>query len=58
MASNANVTNCYYLSGIGVNQGVGAIDSGGDLALQNSRAIATNVNLNSYEEFLTWIENQ
>ena len=58
MAEDANVTNCYYLSSIGINQGVGTISGSGDLALQNSRATSTNVNLTTFEEFLTWIENQ
>ena len=59
MAADAIVTNCYYLSSIGVARGIGTMrGSGGDLDAQNAGATATNVNLNSYEEFITWIEQQ
>ena len=46
-------------SSIGVARGIGTMrGSGGDLDAQNAGATATNVNLNSYEEFITWIEQQ
>ena len=56
IVADANVTNCYFLSGIGVNKGIGG--TGDYVDAQNAGAIATNVDLKSYEEFITWIEEQ
>ena len=56
VSNGANVINCYYLSGVGANVGVYNVGTGGDLAAQNSEAKATDVDLKTFEEFLTWIE--
>lgn len=56
MASDANVLNSYYLSNVGADKGIGAIATGGDLEAQNANAIATEVDLKTYQEFLEWIK--
>lgn len=56
MASDANVTKSFYLSNIGITQGVGSINAPGDLSKQNEGAQQTDTDLNSFEEFIKWIE--
>lgn len=56
MASDANVTKSFYLSNIGITQGVGSIYAPGDLSKQNEGAQQTDTDLNSFEEFIKWIE--
>ena len=60
MVSDANVTNSYYWSGIGLGEskGVGEIESGGTLAMQNQNVTQTSEDKNTYEDFYTWITNQ
>ena len=58
MASDATVTNSYYFTNETLRYGVGAINDGGDLEAKRKGTQKTTTNLNSYEEFLTWIEQQ
>ena len=58
MASDATVTNSYYFTNETSRYGVGAIRTGGDLEAKRKGTQKTTTNLNSYEEFLTWIEQQ
>ena len=58
MASDATVTNSYYFTNETLRYGVGAINAGGDLEAKRKGTQKTTTNLNSYEEFLTWIEQQ
>ena len=58
MASDATVTNSYYFTNETSRYGVGAINAGGDLEAKRKGTQKTTTNLNSYEEFLTWIEQQ
>ena len=58
MASDATVTNSYYFTNETLRYGVGAITAGGDLEAKRKGTQKTTTNLNSYEEFLTWIEQQ
>ena len=58
MASDATVTNSYYFTNETLRYGVGTINAGGDLEAKRKGAQKTTTNLNSYEEFLTWIEQQ
>ena len=58
MTANANVINCYYLSSVGVNQGIGSIGEGGDLEAQNREAKVTDIDLKTFDEFIAWIEQQ
>ena len=58
MASDATVTNSYYFTNETSRYGVGAITAGGDLETKRNGTQKTTTNLNSYEEFLTWIEQQ
>ena len=58
MASDATVTNSYYFTNETLSYGVGAISDGGDLEAKRKGTQKTTTNLNSYEEFLTWIEQQ
>ena len=58
MASDATVTNSYYFTNETSRYGVGAIRTGGDLEAKRKGTQKTTTNLNSYEEFLTWIEHQ
>ena len=58
MASDATVTNSYYFTNETSRYGVGAINDGGDLEAKRKGTQKTTTNLNSYEEFLTWIEQQ
>ena len=51
---------CYYLESIGVEHGVGGVRDGGteeDLEAMRAGTHSTSKNLNSFEEFLVWIEN-
>ena len=52
----AYITNCYYLSTIGVSKGVSTVGNGGDLDAQNREAKSTDEDLKTFEEFLEWIE--
>ena len=54
MPTDASVTNCYYLSSIGVDRGIGTINT----QEQNDGAQPTEKDINSFEEFITWIEQQ
>ena len=58
IASDATVTNSYYFTNETSRYGVGAITAGGDLEAKRNGTQKTTTNLNSYEEFLTWIEQQ
>ena len=58
IASDATVTNSYYFTNETSRYGVGAINDGGDLEAKRKGTQKTTTNLNSYEEFLTWIEQQ
>ena len=58
MASDATVTNSYYFTNETLRYGVGVINEGGDLEAKRKGTQKTTINLNSYEEFLTWIEQQ
>ena len=58
MAVDATVTDCYYLSNVGVDKGVAAVTRNGDLDEKNAGTHATSVDLKSYEEFIAWIGNQ
>ena len=58
IASDATVTNSYYFTNETSRYGVGAITAGGDLETKRNGTQKTTTNLNSYEEFLTWIEQQ
>ena len=55
---DANVTSSYYLSTIGISQGVGSVEEGGNLEKQNQGAQSTDDDVKTYEEFLTWIESK
>ena len=57
MANDASVTDCYYLSSIDVNKGIGTINNVVATQEQNDGAQPTERDINSYEEFLVWIEN-
>ena len=58
MASDATVTNSYYFTNETSRYGVGTINEGGDLETKRKGTQKTTTNLKSYEEFLTWIEQQ
>ena len=58
IASDATVTNSYYFTNETSRYGVGTTNDGGDLEAKRKGTQKTTTNLNSYEEFLTWIEQQ
>ena len=58
IASDATVTNSYYFTNETSRYGVGTTNDGGDLEAKRNGTQKTTTNLNSYEEFLTWIEQQ
>ena len=58
MGSDAAVTSSFFLSAVGVNTGIGAINDGGDLNAQNAGAKSTTADVKTYSEFTTWIKSQ
>ena len=56
---NMIFSECYYLESIGVEHGVGGVKYGTEEELEAMRAgtHSTSKNINSFEEFLVWIEN-
>lgn len=51
-----NIFKCYYLKNEDNNSGIGCVADGIDLEQQINEIQITNVDNNSYEEFLSWIE--
>ena len=58
MGNDATVTKSYYLVNDENNYGVGTINAGGDIEEQRKGAQKTEVDLKTFEEFLSWIEQQ
>ncbi len=58
MGNDATVTKSYYLANDENNYGVGTINAGGDIEEQRKGAQKTDVDLKTFEEFLSWIEQQ
>ena len=58
MANDATVTKSYYLANDENNYGVGTINEGGNIEEQRKGAQKTEVDLKTFEEFLSWIEQQ
>ncbi len=58
MASDATVSQCYFYTKDASKYGVGAINDGGNLETQRAGAQKTENNINSFEEFISWIEKQ
>ena len=58
MANDAKITKSYYLANDENNYGVGTINAGGNIEEQRKGAQKTEVDLKTFEEFLSWIEQQ